>query len=406
MRALQRLRVPTLVFVNKIDRAGADDERVLRGDLRAADAGDRRDGVRRRELGTRAADFTPSSADDAAFRRRPGRGARRARRRAPGRVRRRRARHVLARGCATRSPRRRAQALVHPVFFGSAITGAGVDALMAGIAELLPAPTGDADGPVSGTVFKIERGPARRAGSPTSACSPARCARATGCTSAATHEEKVTAISVFERGDGRPAAVGLGGRDRQALGPRRDPDRRRDRRRAGTTPTHAVPAADAGVGRRRRVDADDSARLRVALAQLAEQDPLINVRQDDTRQELSVSLYGEVQKEVIQATLGDDFGIEVDVPRDDADLHRAARSAPARRSRSSTRSRIRSSPRSGCASIRRPAAPGSSSGSRSTRAPSRSTSTRRSRASRSTWTSTSARRCRRASSAGRSPTAS
>src|SRR6185436_3543683 len=30
MRALQRLGVPTLVFVNKIDRAGADDERVLR----------------------------------------------------------------------------------------------------------------------------------------------------------------------------------------------------------------------------------------------------------------------------------------------------------------------------------------------------------------------------------------
>src|SRR5947208_14322007 len=29
MRALKRLRVPTLVFVNKIDRAGADDDRVL-----------------------------------------------------------------------------------------------------------------------------------------------------------------------------------------------------------------------------------------------------------------------------------------------------------------------------------------------------------------------------------------
>ena len=49
---------------------------------------------------------------------------------------------------------------MHPVFFGSAITGAGVDPLMAGIAELLPAAAGDADGPVSGTVFKIERGPA------------------------------------------------------------------------------------------------------------------------------------------------------------------------------------------------------------------------------------------------------
>src|SRR4249919_2201584 len=30
MRALQRLRVPALMFVNKIDRRGADDERVLR----------------------------------------------------------------------------------------------------------------------------------------------------------------------------------------------------------------------------------------------------------------------------------------------------------------------------------------------------------------------------------------
>src|ERR1022692_3693367 len=30
MRTLRRLRIPTLIFVNKIDRAGAQDERVLR----------------------------------------------------------------------------------------------------------------------------------------------------------------------------------------------------------------------------------------------------------------------------------------------------------------------------------------------------------------------------------------
>src|SRR5512132_3047118 len=30
MRALERLRIPTLLFVNKIDRAGADEDRVLR----------------------------------------------------------------------------------------------------------------------------------------------------------------------------------------------------------------------------------------------------------------------------------------------------------------------------------------------------------------------------------------
>ena len=56
---------------------------------------------------------------------------------------------------------------------------------------------------------------------------------------------------------------------------------------------------------------DDTGALRVALAQLAEQDPLIDVWQDDTRQEISVSLYGEVQKEVIEATLANDYGLAV-----------------------------------------------------------------------------------------------
>jgi ribosomal protection tetracycline resistance protein len=52
--------------------------------------------------------------------------------------------------------------------------------------------------------------------------------------------------------------------------------------------------------------------LRAALGQLAEQDPLIDVRQDEHRHEIAVSLYGEVQKEVIQATLARDYGIAVD----------------------------------------------------------------------------------------------
>jgi len=50
----------------------------------------------------------------------------------------------------------------------------------------------------------------------------------------------------------------------------------------------------------------------VALSQLAEQDPLISVRQDDARREFTVSLYGEVQKQVIQATLADEFGVAVE----------------------------------------------------------------------------------------------
>jgi ribosomal protection tetracycline resistance protein len=49
--------------------------------------------------------------------------------------------------------------------------------------------------------------------------------------------------------------------------------------------------------------------LHAALSLLAEQDPLINLRQDPQTGEVFLSLYGEVQKEVIQATLADDFGI-------------------------------------------------------------------------------------------------
>jgi ribosomal protection tetracycline resistance protein len=57
-------------------------------------------------------------------------------------------------------------------------------------------------------------------------------------------------------------------------------------------------------------DLADRTRLRVALSELAEQDPLIKIRQDADLNEISVSLYGEVQKEVIQSTLADDYGIE------------------------------------------------------------------------------------------------
>src|SRR5262245_34349759 len=67
MRTLQRLRIPTLIFVNKVDRGGADADRVL-AQLAAkltpnVVALDTVDGP-----GTRAATVTPSRADDPTFR--------------------------------------------------------------------------------------------------------------------------------------------------------------------------------------------------------------------------------------------------------------------------------------------------------------------------------------------------
>lgn len=181
MRTLRRLRIPTLIFLNKVDRAGADPERVVRavaekltstvvamGSVAAP--------------GTRSARCTPYGPADVAFIDRlldllAGQDD-----------------VLLADWVADASSlpysrlrrelaARTGRALVQPVFAGSAMTGAGVDALIAGITELLPTVQGDVDAPVSGTVFAIERGPAGRR-SPWSGSSPARSRSVTGSASA------------------------------------------------------------------------------------------------------------------------------------------------------------------------------------------------------------------------------
>ena len=55
----------------------------------------------------------------------------------------------------------------------------------------------------------------------------------------------------------------------------------------------------------------DRGALYAALSQLAEQDPLINLRADGEGGQIALSLYGEVQKEVIEATLAEEYGVEV-----------------------------------------------------------------------------------------------
>src|SRR5438093_7915532 len=66
MRALQRLRVPALMFVNKIDRAGADEERVLQAIAgRLTPAAIALGSTH--HLGSRAAGFTPAREADTEF---------------------------------------------------------------------------------------------------------------------------------------------------------------------------------------------------------------------------------------------------------------------------------------------------------------------------------------------------
>jgi ribosomal protection tetracycline resistance protein len=177
------------------------------------------------------------------------------------------------------------RALVYPVFLGSAVTGAGVPELMAGLAELLPAAMGDAAGPVSGRVFKIERGPGGEK------LAYVRMFSGTVRTRDrlrfnGNHEGKVTAIGVFERGTASSrASVSAGqiarlrGLDEIQIG-----DQIGQPGSGVIQPQFAPPTLESVLVARRPAD---RAALRVALGQLAEQDPLINVRQSPG--ELAVS---------------------------------------------------------------------------------------------------------------------
>jgi ribosomal protection tetracycline resistance protein len=222
-RALQRLHVPTLLFVNKTDRAGADVGRVT-------------DEIRSR-LDTDAA--------------------------------------VLA---------------------GSAITGEGLDELRRAMARLAPSP-GEAAGPLAAAVFKIERDRHREK------VLYVRVFAGTLRVRERVGDDKVTGIEVFgERGAVRSREVAAGQIARvRGLRSIRVGDRLGTRSEAPRQ--FAPPTLESIV---EAVDPADATRLKAALDELAEQDPLIGVRRRD---ELSVLLYGEVQKEVLEATLADDYDV-------------------------------------------------------------------------------------------------
>jgi ribosomal protection tetracycline resistance protein len=62
----------------------------------------------------------------------------------------------------------------------------------------------------------------------------------------------------------------------------------------------------------------DKGTVQAALSQLAMQDQLINLRFDDLRDWITVSLYGEVRKEVIEATLAHEYAARQPDVDDDA----------------------------------------------------------------------------------------
>jgi ribosomal protection tetracycline resistance protein len=304
MRALQRLHVPTLLFVNKVDRMGADVDAVLTAVAKRLTPDVLPMGAVH-GAGSRAAGFTSYRTDDDGFRDRETEAL---------------AEHdddalaayVEGRRRSARSLRRdvaaqTAAGLLHPVYAGSAATGAGVPELMRGIADLLPVPRPTPDAAPSGRVFKVERGSAG---------------------------DKVAYVRLFTGSVSVRQRLDLpDGRSGKVAGLQTFADGdwvRSERAEAGQIARlHGLAAVRVGDGFGAAGGADDhhfppptleasvtavrperGPAMRAALTTLADQDPLIDARTADDGQ-VVVSLYGRVQQEVLAATLAEEYGVDV-----------------------------------------------------------------------------------------------
>ena len=342
-RALRRLRIPTVLFVNKLDRTGACTDAVLRqvaGRLgvapvpltRPVEEGTRRaavvaDGLRALGLGghdghdghdglgslgslgspdaaERVVEALSGLDDDlvTAWLDRPDTVD-------PARLRAALDAHTVAgRAC--------------PVLAGSAITGAGVEVLAMALPRLLPASTPDAEAALAGTVLAVQRGPAGEKVALVDATSGALAVRDRVLVhdgraiedgrAVAPREERVTGLEVHADGGVRRAGRVRAGHIARVVGLERARigdlvgDARIARRLVHefsppTLETVVEPVDPSSPGAR--------SALHTALTRLAEQDPLIDLRHDELRGETHVSLYGEVQKEVIGATLEAEHGV-------------------------------------------------------------------------------------------------
>lgn len=196
---------------------------------------------------------------------------------------------------------------VNPVFAGSAITGAGVVPMIEAITLLAPIKSRDASGAMMASVFKIDRGWGGHKRFHIVMLAGTLHLRQSVETPQGT--SRVTGIQVSTSGGlqaatqataGQIACVtGLEGvRIGDHIGFRSERSERAHTFKPPAIETHVYAALAA-----------QTKALWEALGGLAEQDPLIDLRRNASGQ-MFVSLYGEVQKEIIQATLRDEYAIQ------------------------------------------------------------------------------------------------
>ena len=298
-RALRRIGVPTVLFLNKVDRAGADVAATLAQARRrltphvvmltAVDGAGRRDAAVR-ALGLDAEPVVEAVADvDEAVL-----GAWLAGRRPKPRTIRRAIRHAVYRGAIT------------PAVCGSAMTGAGVEELRRVLVTLLPRAFGAvaSNGSAAGTVFAVDRDERGRRAWVRLWSGQVRVRDRV--TFGGSRPERITDVAVSEPGGvaSRPAAGagqiavlrGVSARIGEPLG-------QPPARRAYSFPPATMRALVEPVDPAQRVA------MFAGLTELADEDPLIELRIDESVGEAVINLHGEVQKEVLGSLLEERFGV-------------------------------------------------------------------------------------------------
>ena len=312
--ALRKLRIPTLIFINKIDRGGAQaDELLARIKTRltahiiplyqTANLGTKQASIARN--GLRDPTFLQTCIEQLALTDEQLLTA-----------------YVEG---ETITEKQVQAALVqqvkdtelYPVFFGSAITGVGVKELLADLTSLLPSTSSQEDAPLAGVVFKLEK-------------------EATG--------EKIAYIRVFTGSLRVRTLVNVQRREREGTGEvYAGKIQKLHVFLAGKTVQ--VQQVDAGefckawglkdvkigdvVGAwsehiktlhfatpryETRIEAahhEQEHQLYQALLELSEEDPLIHVLKDPVHQSIYLRIFGEVQKEVLETLLKEKYGLDV-----------------------------------------------------------------------------------------------
>ncbi len=295
-RALQRIGVPAVVFVNKMDRAGADMLRVVE-QVRRRLTPSIVQLARARGEGGRQVDVTPVPLTDESVVASVAEGD-------DGLLARWVFRQHVQRSDVVRAIRLGvSRAALTPVVCGSAITGAGVPVLTRMLTELLPRAE-QGGGPVAGTVFAVDRDDGGRRAWIRLWAGELRVRDHVAF--AGGRSGRLTQVAVSAPGRLEMSAFARAGQIAVVRGPEPrigdhlgHPPRRR---------THSFAPATLQALVEPEHPTQRTA-LYAGLSELADEDPLIDLRVDETDGEAAVSLHGEVQKEVIEALLEDRYGV-------------------------------------------------------------------------------------------------